>query len=92
MEKYFNVVIERSAIKRLSKLDKAQQIMLFAYIKKTLEGYLNPREFGTPLKGTLKEYWRYRVGDYRIIADINDLEVKIIVIEVGHRKEIYQKI
>ena len=92
MDKYFHVVIEKNAMKRLSKLDKAQQIMLFAYIKKNLEGSINPREFGAPLKGALKEYWRYRVGDYRIIADINDREVRIIIIEIGHRKEIYQKI
>ena len=88
MDKGYRVVFEKNAIKQLSKIDKSQKVMLYSYIEKTLQGTENPRMLGSSLKGTLKSYWRYRIGDYRIIADINDSEIVIIVIEVGHRKEI----
>lgn len=92
MGRGFKVVLEKNAIKQLSKIDKTQQVMLYSYIEKNLEGTENPRIFGSPLKGTLKSYWRYRIGDYRLIADINDSEIKIIIIEIGHGKDIYKKI
>ncbi len=92
MDRSFRVLFEKNAIKQFNKIDKSQQIMLYSYIEKNLEGTSNPRNYGVPLKGSLNSYWRYRVGDYRIIADIIDLEVKIIIIEVGHRKDIYKKI
>ncbi|MFA5635368.1 MAG: type II toxin-antitoxin system RelE family toxin [Anaerovoracaceae bacterium] len=44
-----------------------------------------------PLKGNLKDYWRYRVGDYRIIVEINDREIRVLVMDKGHRKDIYKK-
>ncbi|HCX64706.1 MAG TPA: type II toxin-antitoxin system mRNA interferase toxin, RelE/StbE family [Eubacteriaceae bacterium] len=65
--------------------------MILSWIEKNLLGSADPREHGKTLKGNVKSYWRYRVGDYRIIADIKDDEIKIIVLNIGHRKEIYQK-
>ncbi len=62
--------------------------MLYSYIEKNLEGSSNPRVQGSPLKGTLNSYWGYRIGDYRIIADIIDFEIKIVIVEMGHRKDI----
>jgi mRNA interferase RelE/StbE len=50
----------------------------------------DPRRFGHALLGDLKGLWRYRVGDYRIVADIRDQEVLVMVITVGHRREIYE--
>ncbi|WP_441294408.1 type II toxin-antitoxin system RelE family toxin [Clostridium sp. N3C] len=61
------------------------------WIAKNLENTTDPRVLGRSLKGKFKEYWRYRVGDYRIIAEIND-EVRILIIGIGHRGEIYKKI
>lgn len=90
MEKYYTVVIERNALKQLSKIDNSQRILLLSYIKKNLDGTSNPRATGKPLKGNLKDYWRYRIGNFRIIADIVDQEVRIIIIDIGHRKEIYE--
>ena len=92
MEIKYKIVIEKNAIKQLGKIDKSQQRMIYGYLKKNLEDTSNPRLFGKSLKGNLRNYWRYRVGDYRIIAKINDDEIKIIVIEVGHRKDIYKKL
>lgn len=50
----------------------------------------NPRALGLSLKGQLSDYWRYRIGDYRIIVEIKDKELIISIIEVGHRKSIYE--
>lgn len=49
----------------------------------------NPRLHGKALTGDLKGLWRYRIGDYRLLADINDFELVIIAIDIGHRREIY---
>ncbi len=50
----------------------------------------NPRQHGKGLTGTLSQYWRYRIGDYRILAEINDTEIVIIIVEAGHRRDIYR--
>lgn len=86
----YKIVFEKNAIKQLSKIDKSQQKIIYSYLKKNLENTTTPRILGRPLKGHLKDFWRYRVGDYRIIAEINDDQIKIIIIEIGHRREIYK--
>lgn len=86
----YKVVYEKKAIKSLSRIDKSQQNMIFAWIEKNLVNTDYPQKHGKALKGNLKEYWRYKVGNYRILADINDAEIKIIIINIGHRKEIYR--
>ncbi|MEY0834529.1 type II toxin-antitoxin system RelE/ParE family toxin, partial [Providencia alcalifaciens] len=50
-----------------------------------------PRQSGKSLKGELGEFWRYRVGDYRILCEIRDDELVILATTIGHRKEIYDK-
>jgi mRNA interferase RelE/StbE len=51
----------------------------------------NPREIGKALSGDLKGLWRYRVGDYRVICQIKDSELVILIVELGHRKDVYKK-
>jgi mRNA interferase RelE/StbE len=51
----------------------------------------NPRDRGKPLSGTLKNFWRYRTGDYRILAEILDTEMLILVIEISNRKDAYRQ-
>jgi mRNA interferase RelE/StbE len=85
----YHVVYEKKALKSLSKLDKGQQKMILAWIEKNLMNTENPKVHGKALKGNLKEYWRYRVGNYRLLADIDDQQIKIIILNVGHRKDIY---
>ena len=82
------VSITRTAKKSLEKLDRniQKRILEFLFDLETLE---NPRVKGKSLKGELKEYWRYRVGDYRILSKIIDNELIILVIDIGHRKDIY---
>ena len=88
----YKILFDRNADKQLKKIDKTQQRIMVNWITKNLENTNDPRVFGKALKGNLKDYWRYRIGDYRIIAEINDDEVKILIIEIGHRKDIYKKL
>lgn len=75
--------------KKLKHIDKTALKTIFSALKE-LETIENPRTKGKALQGNLKKYWRYRVGDYRIICDIQDKEIVILVIDIGHRKDIYQ--
>ena len=87
----YEVLYTKKAIKQLAKIDVNQKNIILAWIEKNLVGVDNPRIHGKALKGDLKDYWRYRVGDYRIIAEINNDEIQIVVIEIGHRKDVYEK-
>ncbi len=86
----YKILFEKNADKQLKKIDTIQQRIIVNWIAKNLENTHDSRIFGKCLKGNLKDYWRYRVGHYRITAKINDDEVKILIIEVGHRKDTYK--
>ncbi|HZK27612.1 MAG TPA: type II toxin-antitoxin system RelE/ParE family toxin [Thermoclostridium sp.] len=88
----YKIIFDKNADKQLKKIDTTQQRIIVNWIAKNLENTHDPRIFGKSLKGNLMDYWRYRVGDYRIIAEINDDEVRILIIEIGHRKDIYKKL
>ncbi|MDO8714716.1 MAG: type II toxin-antitoxin system RelE/ParE family toxin [Polynucleobacter sp.] len=80
-----------SARKQLKKLDKQSAIRILDFMdERILEGD-NPRLIGKVLTGPkLSTYWRYRIGNYRIICDIQDGQLCVLVIEIGNRKEIYR--
>lgn len=59
------------------------------YLNERIATELDPRRFGRGLKGNLAGYWRYRVGDYRIICEILDQEIVVLVLRAGHRRNIY---
>jgi mRNA interferase RelE/StbE len=84
----YKILFEKNADKQLKNIDITQQRIIVNWIAKNLESTNGPRTFRKSLKGNLKDYWRYRIGNYRIIAEINDDEVRILIIEVGHRKDI----
>lgn len=80
-----------SAAKQLKKLDKPIAIRILNYMDERVAILDDPRALGKNLKGScLGEYWRYRVGDVRIICNILDGQMTVLVIEVGSRKEIYR--
>jgi mRNA interferase RelE/StbE len=85
----YDVVFEDKALKSLKKIDKHQAQIIFNWIKKNLDNCSNPRQHGKALKGDLGEYWRYRVGTYRIITQIDDDQIKIIIIDIAHRRNVY---
>lgn len=78
---------EDQALKQLRKIDKSKQKLIHKFIKDKIIN--SPRLFGTELTGNRKGYWRYRIGNYRLICDIVDREIVVLIIGVGHRKEIY---
>jgi mRNA interferase RelE/StbE len=78
---------DAQALKDLKKLDKPMQRRILSYLDERVTD--DPRLFGKGLKANLSGLWRYRVGDYRIICQIQDGELTVLVIAVGHRKDIY---
>ena len=86
----YHVEYLKSVLKTLEKMDKYTKRILYEWIDKNLEGCQDPRVHGKPLSANRTGQWRYRVGDYRIIANIQDNKLVILVIAVGHRREIYK--
>lgn len=70
-------------------MDKHQALMIMSWIKKNLVNTTNPRQFGIGLTGNKSGAWRYRVGDYRIISHIDEEKIIILILEIGHRRDIY---
>lgn len=85
----YKVEYTEQAIKELRKIDKHTQFFILAWIEKNLVDCENPRQHGKGLTANRSGQWRYRVGDYRIIAEIEDDKVIILVLTVGHRREVY---
>ena len=86
----YEVIFTDSALKELKKLDKLVVRVIKNWVVKNLVDCVDLRMHGKPLKGNLKGVWRYRVGDYRLFADIQDDKLVIFLFEVAHRKEIYK--
>jgi len=86
----YKVEYTKTAVKQLEKMDKKIATFIIAYIEEKLVGCSDPRLYGKALQGNLRDKWRYRVGEYRILAKIKDEKVLITIIELGHRKDIYQ--
>lgn len=76
--------------KQVKKLDPPIQKRILDYLYERLEGCKNPRHFGEALKGDKTGLWRYRVGDYRIICDIQEEVLTILALAIGHRHKIYK--
>ena len=76
--------------KEFKKLDHYTQRIIKGWITKNLMEDDNPRIHGKALTGNLAGLWRYRIGDYRLIAEIKDDKLSILAISIGHRREIYR--
>ncbi|MBR3375198.1 MAG: type II toxin-antitoxin system RelE/ParE family toxin [Firmicutes bacterium] len=76
--------------KAFRKLDRPVQIMISKWIHKHLDNCDDPRAFGKGLSGNLKGWWRYRIGNYRLLVEIKDEELVIVAIEISHRSQVYQ--
>ncbi|MGT2625490.1 type II toxin-antitoxin system RelE family toxin [Streptococcus thoraltensis] len=84
----YRIEYSKKAQKQIKKLDKQIQRLLFAWIDKHLEGTDNPRANGKDLTGNHASEWRYRIGDYRLICDIQDDKIVILTLEFGHRRDV----
>lgn len=83
------VVYSPDAVKQIEKLDKPIQKRIIEYMD-GIETLSDPRSKGKKLVGNLAEYWRYRVGDYRILCKIEDAQLVVSVVQVAHRKKVYK--
>ncbi|WP_449402581.1 type II toxin-antitoxin system RelE family toxin [Exiguobacterium artemiae] len=86
----YTIEFERGAQKSLKKMDPQQARIIMSWIKKNLVGTDDPRRHGKGLVSNRSGEWRYRIGDYRLIADIQDEKVVILILEIGHRRDIYK--
>lgn len=86
----YRVTFTEKAKKEFKKLDKYTASLIIGWIEKNLEGCTNPRQHGKSLIGDKSGQWRYRIGDYRLICEIQDQQITILILEVGHRKNIYE--
>ncbi len=81
---------DERALKELRKLDRTAQQEIIRYLDSRIAGKDDPRRFGKALQADLAGLWRYRVGDYRILCQIKDGLLLVVVISVGHRKNVYR--
>ena len=79
-----------TAKKQLERLPPTLSHRLVIWLKDRILTTHNPRLWGEPLRGHLKHQWRYRVGDYRILCEIQDSLVTVRVVTIGHRREVYR--
>jgi len=79
-----------TATKQLRKMDKFTQGMIIKFVEQNLDGTDNPRRTGKALHGKYKGLWRYDTGKYRLICNIEDNILRILVVKVGHRREVYR--
>ena len=85
----YHVEFTKAALRDLKKLDRRTAALITGWIRKNLEGCQNPRQYGRGLTANRSSQWRYRVGDYRILAGIQDDKIVILILNAGHRSEIY---
>ncbi len=90
MKKYHVEYTER-AVRELKKLDRYTRRMIYAWIDRNLVECDDPRIHGKALSANRKGQWRYRIGDYRLICQIQDEELIILALSVGHRREVYDR-
>lgn len=86
----YEVELSERFKKEFRKLDKYTQKMIRAWINKNLVGTEDPRLHGKGLTANRSGQWRYRIGDYRLICNINDNKLIILALSVGHRRDVYE--
>jgi mRNA interferase RelE/StbE len=87
----FEIDFDPEAVQDLKKLDHPVQQRLVGFLRQRVAALDNPRDIGEALTGTkLGSYWKYRVGDWRIICDIQDRRVVVRVLRIGNRREVYR--
>ena len=85
----YTVEFTDRALKDLKKLDRHTAALILGWIRKNLQNCENPRQHGKGLSANKSGQWRYRVGDYRLLAKIEDDKITILILCVGHRREVY---
>lgn len=87
----YTVRFSDSAIEFIDGLDQSARKKIYKWVTKHLVGTNDPYRTGHPLTGKYSGYWTYHVGDYRLVAEIQDQELVIMVVEAGHRRNVYKR-
>jgi mRNA interferase RelE/StbE len=88
----WKIELDTAAERELDKLDPQTARRILTFLHGRIANLEDPRSIGEALKGSkLGEFWKYRVGDYRIITNIEDGNLRIMVIKIGNRKEVYRE-
>jgi len=87
----WKIELSDTAARELDRLDPPQSKRILKFLNERVAPLQNPRSIGQALRGSeLGEFWKYRVGDYRLICRIEDDRLLILVLRVGHRREVYR--
>lgn len=86
----WTVELSSGAERQLRRLDPATAKRLGLYLQKLVTETVDPRERGKPLTGPMKGLWRYRVGDYRLVCELMEQRLVVLVVRLGHRSRIYE--
>jgi mRNA interferase RelE/StbE len=86
----WTIEFDTSAAKALKKLDRPVQHRIIRFLRERIAPSAAPRALGKAVRGSQGEFWRYRVGDYRLLCRIEDDVLVVLVVTIGHRREIYR--
>jgi mRNA interferase RelE/StbE len=89
-ERAWTIEFDDRARRELRKLDAENQQTVLRYLRERIAGAEDPRVFGRPLRMKLAGLWRYRVGDYRLICRFEENHLVVLVLKVGHRRDVYE--
>ncbi|MFT2096652.1 MAG: addiction module toxin RelE [Acidiphilium sp. 37-67-22] len=88
----WKIELDPAADRELDKIDKQTARRILAFLHDRVAALDNPRSIGEALKGSkLGDFWKYRVGDWRIIASIEDGALRILIVRIGNRREVYKR-
>ena len=85
----WNLVFSKQADKQLSKFDRGVSRMIVAWLMKNIHHCSDPRQHGKALVANRSGQWRYRIGDYRVLCEIQDDRLVVLAVAVGHRRSVY---
>ena len=85
------IEFDPAALKELSKLDKPVEKRILKFLRERVAKLDDPRQVGARLQGAMSGLWKYRVGDYRLICALEHDRLVVLVLRVGHRREIYKR-
>ncbi len=86
----WTIEFDPDARRELEKLDKSVSNRILKFLRERVAALDNPRTIGERLRGPLRQYWKYRIGDYRLICSIKDDRLVVIVVRVSHRRDVYK--
>jgi mRNA interferase RelE/StbE len=86
----WKIEFDPAALKELKNLDKPIEQRILKFLHERVAKLDDPRQIGASLKGTLSGLWKYRIGDYRLICSLENDRLVVLVLRIGHRREVYK--